>query len=112
MNRRAFLGTLGVFSILPGAGRVRRAVRPTPKATRLYAYWYQTKRTMCYMTDEYRQAFEKLARNAIPEDAVYVRDPMPPNISDYERFSSEDAADPEPSVGKLRDLVDELTVRT
>jgi len=31
MNRRAFLGTLGVFSILPGAGRVWRAVRnPEP----------------------------------------------------------------------------------
>lgn len=30
MNRRAFLGTLGVFSILPGAGRVWRAVRPAP----------------------------------------------------------------------------------
>ena len=28
MNRRAFLGTLGVFSILPGAGRVWRAIRP------------------------------------------------------------------------------------
>lgn len=27
MNRRAFLGTLGVFSILPGAGRVWRAIR-------------------------------------------------------------------------------------
>lgn len=30
MNRRAFLGTLGVFSILPGSGRVWRAVRPAP----------------------------------------------------------------------------------
>ena len=28
MNRRAFLGTLGVFSILPGAGRVWWAIRP------------------------------------------------------------------------------------
>jgi len=28
MNRRSFLGALGVFSILPGAGRVWRAVRP------------------------------------------------------------------------------------
>lgn len=27
MNRRSFLGALGVFAILPGAGRVWRAVR-------------------------------------------------------------------------------------
>lgn len=31
MNRRSFLGTLGVFSILPGAGRVWRAMRPVPE---------------------------------------------------------------------------------
>lgn len=28
MNRRAFLGTIGAFSILPGAGRIWRAVKP------------------------------------------------------------------------------------
>jgi hypothetical protein len=27
MNRRSFIGALGVFAILPGAGRVWRAVR-------------------------------------------------------------------------------------
>jgi len=29
-NRRAFLGTLGLFSILPGAGRVWKAIRADP----------------------------------------------------------------------------------
>lgn len=38
-NRRAFLGTLGLFSILPGAGRVWRATRAPAK---LKAYWYTT----------------------------------------------------------------------
>lgn len=31
-SRRAFLGTLGLFSILPGAGRVWKAVRADPLA--------------------------------------------------------------------------------
>jgi hypothetical protein len=39
MNRRAFLGTLGVFSILPGAGRVWRAIRPVRRWVLVRPYY-------------------------------------------------------------------------
>ena len=65
-NRRAFLGTLGLFSILPGAGRVWRAVR-APAPLRLEAYWVESACVYRYRSPEYLALMEKLsAGHAIP----------------------------------------------
>jgi hypothetical protein len=51
MNRRAFIKGLGLFMILPGAGRIWR---PTPR--RLQAFWWQTNCAYRYMSKEYLDA--------------------------------------------------------
>lgn len=54
MNRRSFLGALGVFSILPGAGRVWRAMRPAPK---LIPFWTLTQRNLRIVDTSYAGSF-------------------------------------------------------
>lgn len=70
MNRRSFLGALGVFSILPGAGRVWKAVRVPPQRPQLVAYWHQTRGVEHYVTQEYIDALRVMLLDCtgIPED--------------------------------------------
>lgn len=73
MNKRTFLRTLGLFTILPGAGRVWKAVRvPPQRPPQLVAYWHQTRRVQHYVTQEYLDAFRELCLECtgIPEDVV------------------------------------------
>lgn len=67
MNKRTFLRTLGLFSILPGAGRVWKAVRAEPQ---LVAYWHQTRGVEHYVTQEYIDALRVMLLDCtgIPED--------------------------------------------
>lgn len=61
MNRRQFIRNLagiGVFSILPGAGRVWKATRPTG-----IAYWLQSERhsycfSNCYLEGIFQKLYE------------------------------------------------------
>lgn len=72
MNKRTFLRTLGLFSILPGAGRVWKAVRAEPqRPPQLVAYWHQTRCAGHYVTEEYSQAFF---------ESFFYGKPIPPHL--------------------------------
>lgn len=70
-SRRAFFGKLGLFSILPGAGRVWKAVSVPPGTPRLASFWYQESLHFGYISKEYLDCVNAMLRDV--DTAFFTR---------------------------------------